>query len=453
MNETIRKAVLETYKKYGSKQASIAISKAILEDDFNYFTNSNCAREQLISNLNNEHEFWDEIFNQYIMYVLNSSTSSNALEQAIQETYKEYENDEDVFIGIKKCLDDFYNGKNHFTRMNSARKNLNDEFIGVEEQEFKEKLLGMISEKVVSDTIKETVLKISNVNTYGENLQRGQQEMITGLTHDKEGSIYLANMQATTSIGNARENQEDAVLLKVHPKNPKFKILLVSDGMGGGIAGEETSHIVVDEISKWFDNIPEKYYENIEELKHLMNIELKRISELVNKKYKGQSGATVVSAIIGKDDTLITNIGDSRAYALKDRKLKQITEDESLVQTFYNNGDIEQKDDMRFHKSSNIVFQILGTDGNVVPQFITLKNNEYDKLLLFSDGVTDCLSDEMIKIITQRTDKKEISKEIVRAATNRMSFLRPELLDNPSYEKVIPGGKDNTTAAVYENER
>lgn len=452
MNRSIINAIMETYKKYGIEQAINAVNKVILENEYRGFTNTNGVREQLFVDNGNQEEFKNTIFNQYILDVLNSPLADNMLEQAIKETYKKYQNRENVANIVKRCLNDFYNGNNHFTRDSRIRENLGIEFMGLNEQQLKERILENISRKVVSGIVKELYYPINNVKVYGSNIQRAQQEMITGLTHDKEGSIQLANMQVTTSIGKKRSNQEDAVLLKIHPSNPNFKILLVSDGMGGGIEGEDASHTVVTEISKWFDNIQEQCYQNTNKLKELLDFEIQRISRQINLKHNGKSGATIVAAIIGKDDTLIANVGDSRAYAVKGQDLVQITRDQSQVQILHNLGIIKQKDDMRFHTSSNIVQQILGV-GKVKPQFTTLKNNEYDKLLLFSDGVTDCLSDDQIKVITQRSDRKKVTEEIVKGAIENTSYLRPELCNNPEYYQKIAGGKDNTTAVAYENER
>lgn len=448
MNRSIKNAIIETYKKYGEQQAEVAIVKVISENKYNYFTGQNDAREQLINNINQQ-KFKEEVFNEYILSVLNTPKASNSLEQAIKETCQKYINEKYLFSILENCLSDFYNGNNHFTRENLARENLENEFKGLDQRE---KVLKIISKKLVADIKKEILPQITNVEVYGANIEKARQKKITGLTHDKEGSIKLANMQATTSIGKKRSNQEDAVLLKIHPNNPNFKILLVSDGMGGGIAGEEASSIVVAEIDKWFENLPEQYYENTEKLEEQLHIKIKQISRLINDKYKNESGATIVCAIIGNDNTLIANVGDSRAYAVKGKEMRQITKDHSFVQNLYDRGFIAEKDDMRFHNKSNLVTQILGSE-NDEPQFITLKNNEYDKLLLFTDGVTDCLSDDEIKVITQRTNREDITKEIVESAINNSSNIREELSNNPNYSKNIPGGKDNTTAAVYENER
>ena len=70
--------------------------------------------------------------------------------------------------------------------------------------------------------------------------------------------------------------------------------------------------------------------------------------------------------------------------------------------------------------------------------------------MLFSDGVTDCLSDSQLYAITRNTDPKYLAKAIVNNALTNESY-RPDLGDNADYRSHISAGKDNTTAAVYRN--
>ena len=83
------------------------------------------------------------------------------------------------------------------------------------------------------------------------------------------------------------------------------------------------------------------------------------------------------------------------------------------------------------------------------PHFEVLKNSDYDMLLLFSDGVTDCLSDDDIAVVCKNTDRKQVSKMIVEKALKHDSIQPEEYMDYINLNAYIPGGKDNTTAAVY----
>ena len=109
---------------------------------------------------------------------------------------------------------------------------------------------------------------------------------------------------------------------------------------------------------------------------------------------------------------------------------------------------------MRFHRESNIITQCLGERKIKNIHSALINNSDYDMLLLFSDGVTDCLSDERIAVICRNSDKKEISKRLVRHASIHDSVAPQELYDIlPNINGFIFGGKDNSTAAVYLNEK
>ena len=282
-------------------------------------------------------------------------------------------------------------------------------------------------------------------------------KMISGLTKEVEGKIELDDMQAVTDIGKIRENQEDAILLMKAEKNPKFKMMVVADGVGGGESGEVASHITIDSLRQWFDNLSENdkkhFYSNIGELQEILTKEIKlNIHPKVQEKTDYYGGSTLVCAIVGEKETLITNIGDSRAYAVKNGKLTQISKEDTVAQKNLDKGKTPNKEAARFDESSNVITQCIGMSKLYFlnPNFKIIKNDDYDMLLLFTDGVTDCLSDEDIAVACRTTDKKELANKIVEKAM-RHDSIRP--IEYEDYEHLdlsyISGGKDNTTAAIY----
>ena len=82
------------------------------------------------------------------------------------------------------------------------------------------------------------------------------------------------------------------------------------------------------------------------------------------------------------------------------------------------------------------------------PSILTIPN-DYDVLILVSDGVSDCMSEKDIMAITEQTPRDEIAKKLVEFALENNSEIRQALKGNPNYNESVKGGKDNTTAAVY----
>ena len=129
---------------------------------------------------------------------------------------------------------------------------------------------------------------------------------------------------------------------------------------------------------------------------------------------------------MGKDKTLLANVGDSRAYIYKDRKLTQVTKDDSKVQMLYDRGEISSKEDMRFNRVSNQIYKALGFPGHDEPTFSVLENSKYDTLMLLSDGVSDFLSEHDIIKFGER--KYEVIK--LNIVNNNNDFKINQISEN-----------------------
>lgn len=295
---------------------------------------------------------------------------------------------------------------------------------------------------------------IGNVELYEENLRKLQSKMITGLTLSKEGNIEIdGEMYATTDIGKVRENQEDAVLLLKDGDVPGLKMMIVADGMGGADKGEVASHRIVNQIREWFEGLSveekEHYYSNIADIEQELNKIIREVANELDRRLFKRGGATIVCSIIGRDETIITNVGDSRAYIVNDGRLEQVSVDDAYVQEEYEKGEIPSRDAMRFHHKAYVITSSVGGRRLKKIHSSILSNDDYDMILLFSDGVTDCLSEEEIAVITRTTDKSKLSQELVRHALENLSIAPEEVANMWGYDSEIEGGKDNSTAAVY----
>lgn len=281
---------------------------------------------------------------------------------------------------------------------------------------------------------------------------------ITGLTEKVEGTIQIDDdLYASTDIGKRRENQEDAVLLMKNSKSPNLKMMVVADGMGGWSKGEIASDIIINKLRDWFESLSDEQIkegeENVEAFIYNLQKKIEEdIQDTVSKETLNSGGSTLVCAIIGKNNTLITNIGDSRAYIAKNKKITQLSREDTIVYEKFKKGKFESKEVSRFDRESNVLTQCIGMNKRDLkhPYIQVINNNEYDMILLFSDGVTDCLSDEDIAVVCRNSDKKEITKKIVEKAIKNDSIIdSSKILENENLIEYIPGGKDNLTAAVY----
>ena len=305
---------------------------------------------------------------------------------------------------------------------------------------------------------------MNNLKLYKNNCLK---DVVYGFQIKQAHSNYTVGYQLSgaSDVGKRRKNQEDSYIILEHPDNPDFKLLAVSDGVGGEQNGEIASSTVIKNLSLWFENLDPKLMDDLEKVQ----IELhKMLPYILKDTFLSSGAATLAAAIVGRKDTLIVNVGDSRVYTWKKGKLKQETKDDSEVQEMYDEGLIPSKELMRFKKESNIITQAI-TPGNYpeeeyTPRFTLIRNSSYDRIYAFTDGVTDCLSKKDLEQIIKKS-KDNTPEKIVNEALNNDSYIYEEIEKLPRKEREltydlleiieedyyhdIDGGKDNTTAVEY----
>ena len=254
-------------------------------------------------------------------------------------------------------------------------------------------------------------------------------------------------LDSLSSAGLVRNNNEDRVTTVVHPKNKNLKLLAVADGVGGYENGEIASNFAIMTLQKWFTNLNVDLINNSKYIQKSMAQIIKFINNylFIVKSCRNGCGTTLTCAIINNHDTIIANVGDSRAYIVKDNEIKQITRDDSLVWYYYESGDIS-KEEIRFHKQSSLITKYVGPDFNIEPEIIKINNHSYDGLLLFTDGVTDCISDSKIEKIVTKSSKKKLVQNIINEAV----YGKPPKRIPKGDEFCVPiNGKDNASVAIY----
>lgn len=328
----------------------------------------------------------------------------------------------------------------------------------------REKISQIMRRKKIAE-ITDGETRIINDRVYEETLDEIREVMLHGgAFHLEQNSTARIgkNLYAAQDKG-VREMQQDAVLIMKHPSIQDFNMMVVADGMGGEENGEKASKTTIEEISKWFENIDETYMidGDVKSLKEEMNRKIRDISIKVHDKYP-DGGTTLVCAIIKDGEAIIANVGDSRAYKIKDRKIKRITEDHSWAKVIYEKKYKEEGfklDDMRFFKKSNLIYQNIGLK-NVKPDFYYLKSSEYDALLLCSDGVYGILGANGIKKVfaDDKVPKEKKASELVRVSTNydpkyyKYSRAKEYVVSNEQFDDSNEPAKDNASTAIYFND-
>jgi len=239
---------------------------------------------------------------------------------------------------------------------------------------------------------------------------------------------------ARSSIG-GRTNNEDSIswnsFLRTTNDIPhSIRLGVVADGVGGHNKGEVASSLVISAIgefvSKEVNNpyntkflTPEAHADILEKAYHYANdIVCKKASF---EEYSGMA-TTAVSVYLWEDEGgdnvgfLVGNVGDSRGYFINKKTIKQVTKDDSEVQKLIDSGEITEQE-AKTHPRKNVITQAIGNKKILKPRIInySLKDLEFDSILLCSDGVSDKLGDnEIHKIVNQFDNPQDACNRIIK---------------------------------------
>jgi len=259
-------------------------------------------------------------------------------------------------------------------------------------------------------------------------------------------------LDTKTDIGLIRKRNEDAVLSIRHPKNKNIKLLVVADGMGGKKDGDIAANYVKDSLNKWFINKEVKELNDTDKIEVLLKRYIKTLNSNLIKKYGADTlGTTLTLALITNKNTLILNVGDSRGYIYKHRKLIQVTEDDSDVWMYYKYGGVK-KDYLRYFINNNIISACIGICDELCKVTSTIIKNDYEMIFLLTDGVTDIITDTKIKSLIRKTPKEYLLSSIINEAVNVDQHLKIPLSLKRKYTAnyVVPfKGRDNASGAIY----
>lgn len=234
-----------------------------------------------------------------------------------------------------------------------------------------------------------------------------------------------------TNKGRVREDNEDQAMVSMNAYGEVF--LIVCDGMGGEKKGELASKMAVDSMIKSFER--KKQHSSGFLTKRWFAKALKEANDLIytnsikNSNYEGM-GTTLVACLIDGRNIFICNIGDSRAYIIKDGNLVQLTKDQTYVNYLVSTGEITEEQ-ARVHEKRHVLLNALGIHPSL-SYTLTHKKYNGEKILLCSDGLYNNLKDrEILAVVTtdERADQK-VQNLILEANHN--------------------GGTDNIACAFWE---
>ncbi len=207
--------------------------------------------------------------------------------------------------------------------------------------------------------------------------------------------LKLMKIRGLTDIGNVRENNEDTFIIA--PIND-IEVFAVFDGMGGAQAGEVASKIAADTVmAELHRDLPTSA--STPEvgccLTRALQAAHRQIARTAREERLYGMGTTATVAVCASGYLHVAQVGDSRAYLLRGNDLRQITRDQTVVQTLVDLGSLSEEQ-ARNHPRSSCILQALGLD-KVTPVLTRHEVVHGDIVLLCSDGLSNMLSFETIR--------------------------------------------------------
>lgn len=196
-------------------------------------------------------------------------------------------------------------------------------------------------------------------------------------------STLKLEVAALTDVGCKRSNNEDSFGYDI-----STQIFAVCDGMGGMAAGEIASSTAVSELVQFFNRQDMSETQGEQRLYNSILHANRQVCWLAHdsEELRGM-GTTLVSACMDGRKIVIGNVGDSRAYFLRNGKCAQITHDHSYIAEQVRNGVISA-DDAGSSPLQSLITRAIGTAESVEPDLFTAAVEPGDIVLLTTDGLT-----------------------------------------------------------------
>jgi serine/threonine protein phosphatase PrpC len=260
-----------------------------------------------------------------------------------------------------------------------------------------------------------------------------------------------------TDVGQARDHNEDSVAVAIPERETlraKGSLYLVADGMGGHQAGEVASQRAAGTIVEaYFADGSGDISASLSNAVHKANAVIFRMAQ--SDVQRAGMGTTAVAAVLRGTEVHVANVGDSRAYLLRDGELIQITKDHSFVQEQID-ANIISPEEARNHPKRNVITRALGHKPEVQVDTFLGEMVPDDLLLICSDGLSGVLQDEEILGILNQYPPSEAVIHLVDQANlyggpDNISVVLvqalPQVPDFPLAMEVAPGAEPTSTTA------
>jgi len=227
--------------------------------------------------------------------------------------------------------------------------------------------------------------------------------------------LLQVDVAAISEVGKSRGNNEDCFGYDL-----EAGIYLVCDGMGGQAAGEVASRVAVDQMLSHYRDLrmtgataEESFRQAIYRTNQAVWTMSKQHCELLGM------GTTMVAACVDGNNILIGNVGDSRAYLVRDGVCRQVTQDHSFAAegTWQRSAASDTSERKTVAMLPAWITRAVGVSLSVQPDLFQAELTEEDTVLLVSDGLTRYATpDAIAEAVRQTRSLPEACRQLVNIA-------------------------------------
>lgn len=222
-----------------------------------------------------------------------------------------------------------------------------------------------------------------------------------------EDNFLVLNLSTADTWKPGDEDQSPPESLSSFNQSHYGSLVAVTDGMGGALAGEVASRLAVEcvrdrmlelQASPAYSRFP--FHERLRLSIELANLYIYQMST-TRSEYTGM-GATFTAVGISGTTAYFGQVGDSRAYLIRDGRIQQMTRDQSLVGQLVEAGHITAEEAER-HSYRNVILQALGASPSLNVVIDRLALRDMDTFVLCSDGLSNKVRPEEIHEWVQKS--------------------------------------------------
>jgi PPM family protein phosphatase len=239
-----------------------------------------------------------------------------------------------------------------------------------------------------------------------------------------------------TDVGRTREHNEDAFVVadltadnatlqpevRTHTSGAKGSLFMVADGMGGAAAGEIASAMAVEIVlgqlrTAWLKDSTGDAESFVRALKQAAKAANEQIHAYAasHPEFRGMGTTATIAGLLG-DTLYLAQVGDSRAYLVRDGVARQITKDQSLMQKLIEAGELTEEE-AEHSERRNIILQALGPEASIKIDLTHQTVRRGDALVLCSDGLSGQVSkDDIASVVTNEPDLTNACRELIDRA-------------------------------------